>query len=35
MIPTTLMGFVWLFLSATTVGAGYTLGARIMSRLVG
>lgn len=34
MIPTTLMGFVMLAAASTTVGAFFTLGARLMGRLV-
>lgn len=34
MIATTVMGYVFLFLSACTAGAGFTLGSRLMGRAV-
>lgn len=34
MVPTTAMGFLWLFLAAITAGGGWTLGAGLMGKII-
>lgn len=34
MVPTTAVGFLGLFLATVTAGGGWTLGARLMGKII-